>query len=252
MRLSDLQNASNNLNHGKDKIMLDAITTHPHRLNSATPPHLRSFVPVLFAIWLALAFSLGALGFFATPQGAPPIPLLLAVLIPVALFVSGFWTWPSFRQLVLEADLRLLTGIQAWRWAGFGFLGFYAAGLLPGYFAWPAALGDMSIGLTAPWIALALANRPGFAASRAFIAWNIFGILDFVVAVGMGAVAPRLFPDLTQGVTTTLMVHLPQVLIPTFAVPMFTIFHLIALFQARHGESVLSRTRRLGSTEVAR
>jgi hypothetical protein len=237
----------------RTKIMLDAATTHPHRLNSATAPaHLRSFVAVLFAAWLGLAFWLGALGLFATPQGAPPIPLLLAVLIPVALFVSGFWTWPSFHHFVLEADLRLLTGIQAWRWAGFGFLGFYAAGLLPGYFAWPAALGDMAIGLTAPWIALALANRPGFATSRAFIAWNIFGILDFVVAIGMGAVAPRLFPDLTQGVTTALMVHLPQVLIPTFAVPMFTTFHLIALFQARHGESVLWRPRRLGSTEVAK
>lgn len=232
--------------------MSDTATTYPHRLNSATPAHLRSFVPVLFAAWLALAFSLGALGFFATPQDAPPIPLLLAVVIPVALSVSGFWIWPSFRQLVLEADLRLLTGIQAWRWAGFGFLGFYVAGLLPGYFAWPAALGDMSIGLTAPWIALALANRPGFAASRAFVAWNVFGILDFVVAVGMGAVAPRLFPNLTQGVTTTLMVHLPQVLIPTFAVPMFTIFHLIALFQSRHSGSVQRRTHPFSSTEPSR
>ncbi len=231
--------------------MSEVVTTHPDRLNSATTPDLRSFVPVLFAVWLALAFWLGALGFFATPQGAPPIPLLFAILIPVALFLSGFWTWPSFHHFVLEADLRLLTGIQAWRWAGFGFLGFYAAGLLPGYFAWPAALGDMTIGLTAPWIARALADRPGFAASRAFIAWNIFGILDFVVAVGMGAV-PRLFPDLTQGVTTALMVHLPQVLIPTFAVPMFTTFHLIALFQARHGDCALWRTRRLGSTDVAK
>lgn len=158
--------------------------------------------------------------------------------MPITVFLVAFWTWRSFRDLVLAADLRLLTGTQAWRFAGFGFLGFYAAGLLPGYFAWPAALGDMAVALTAPWLVITLIRQSRFVGSRGFIAWNIFGILDFVVAVGMGAAAPLLFPSLAgtaipQMPTMAPMAHLPLALVPTYAVPMFTIFHLVALFQAR-------------------
>jgi hypothetical protein len=226
-------------------------------LNSSPAPRMRSLVAAVLAAWLALAFWFGERGIFATPPGTPPFRLLLAVLLPIALFLIAFWTWRACQDFVLAADLRLLTGTQAWRCAGFGFLGFYVQGLLPGYFAWPAALGDMAVALTAPWLVIALFRQSSFAASKIFIAWNIFGILDFVVAVGMGAMVPLLFPDLFRTVTpqmatTAPMTHLPLVLIPTFAVPMFTIFHLVALFQARHGESVRWRTRPFSSTKVPR
>src|SRR5262249_11237234 len=47
----------------------------------------------------------------------------------------------------------------------------YVHGVLPGAFAWPAGLGDIAIGVTAPWVALALVRRPGFATSRVFVAY---------------------------------------------------------------------------------
>jgi hypothetical protein len=75
----------------------------------------------------------------------------------------------DFRDFILTFDLRLATGIQAWRFAGFAFLALYAHHVLPGLFAWPAGLGDMAIGITAPWVILALIRRPGFAASRPFV-----------------------------------------------------------------------------------
>ena len=218
--------------------MLNTVSSHPARMNPSTAPGMASFITIAFAAWFALAFWLGASGTFATPPDKPPLPLLLAVLIPVVLFLAGFRISRLFRDFVSKADLRLLTSAQAWRFAGFGFLGFYAQGLLPGYFAWPAALGDMAIGLTAPWLVIALVRQPSFAASKLLMAWNIFGILDFVVALGMGAIVPRLFPDLVRNVTIAPMVHLPLVLIPTFLVPMFTILHLVALFQARAVSSV--------------
>ncbi len=218
--------------------MWNAVVSPPYHLNSPIKPHMRQLAGAVLAFWLALAFWLGAAGILVTPPGAPPIRLLLGVLMPIAMFLVAFWTWPSFRNLVLAADLRLLIGTQAWRFAGFGFLGLYAAGLLPAYFAWPAAVGDMTVALTAPWLVIALFRRSDFAGSSAFIAWNVFGILDFIIAVGMGAVAPILLPGLTgtttpQMATMAPMTHLPLVLIPTYAVPMFTIFHLVALFQAR-------------------
>jgi hypothetical protein len=233
IRDSDLQNASYNQNMERITIMSNAVVSHPYRLNASAALHTRALVTTLLVAWLALAFWLGASGFFATPPAAPPLHLLLGVLIPIGLFLTAFWTWQSFHDFVLAADLPLLTGTQAWRFSGFGFLTLNTLGLLPAYFAWPAALGDMMVGLTAPWLVTALLRQPCFAGSRAFVAWNIFGILDFVVALSMGAIVPRLFPELARSITMAPMAHLPLVLIPTFLVPMFTILHLVALFQAR-------------------
>ncbi|HXV80813.1 MAG TPA: hypothetical protein VEG60_13120, partial [Candidatus Binatia bacterium] len=138
------------------------------------------------------------------------------------------------RQFVLGVDLRFLTGIQAWRMGGRSFLALYTYGILPGYFAWPAGLGDMAIGMTAPWVILALLHRPAFAASKTFVAWNIFGILDLVLAVSMGGFGPRFFSDHLLGADATApMSFMPLVLVPAFFVPSFIILHLAALFQAR-------------------
>lgn len=220
-----------------------AVWSHPAHTTPSTDTNLRWFVVGAFALWFALAFSLGAGGVFANPPGTPPFLLLAAVLLPIGLFLLAYLASRTFHDFVLAADLQLLTATQSWRFAGFGFLALNKFGLLPPYFAWPAAIGDMIIGITAPWIVLALARQPGFAASKRFVAWNIFGIFDFaVLAVGTGAVAPLIFPSLLQMLTPQMaaaapMQHLPFSIIPTFFVPMFTIFHLVALFQARHLDS---------------
>ena len=98
------------------------------------------------------------------------------------------------RQFALTADLRFITATQAWRFGGFAFLALYTYGVLPGYFAWPAGLGDMAIGAAAPWMLVGLAREPGFAGSRKFVTWNVLGILDLIVAVTVGAAVPLLFP----------------------------------------------------------
>ncbi len=124
-------------------------------------------------------------------------------------------------------------GIQAWRWAGFGFLTLYFYGVLPGIFAWPAGLGDIAIGVTAPLVLASLLRRPGFAGSKSFVAWNLSGILDLTVAVSIGALVPLLAPNFYGAVSTAPMTQLPLVLVPTYLVPTFLILHLTALFQAR-------------------
>ena len=142
-----------------------------------------TFVAVFFLAWLALIFVLGARSSFVAPRGAPPLALLIGLLAPLGLFLLGYRTIPPLREFVLSADLRIIVGIQAWRWAGFGFLTLYTYGVLPGIFAWPAGLGDMAIGVTAPLVLAALLRRPGFAAGKSFVAWNLSGILDPTVAV---------------------------------------------------------------------
>ena len=91
----------------------------------------------------------------------------------------------------------------------------------------------MAIGVTAPLVLSALLHRPGFAASKSFLAWNVSGILDLTVAVSIGALVPLLAPDFYGAVSTAPMSQLPLVLIPTYLVPTFLILHLTALLQAR-------------------
>lgn len=186
---------------------------------------------VLLLAWLGLIIALGAIEAFAAPPGAPPLPLLAAVAGPVMAFLIAYRVSPAVRELA-PADLRFLTATQAWRFGGFAFLALYAYGVLPAFFAWPAGLGDMAIAATVPWMLAGLVREPGFATSRRFIAWNVLGILDLVVAVSVGAVVPLLFPGVAGAELMGAMTRLPLVLIPGFFVPAYLIMHVIALAHA--------------------
>ena len=182
------------------------------------------------------SFTLALEGHLLGAPDSPPLPIFLGLAIPLAVFFAAYFGWSAFRAFVLGADLRLVTAMQAWRWGGLGFLSLYAHGVLPGLFAFPAGLGDMAIGVTAPWIVLRLVRHPSFAASRRYVTWNILGIVDFVVAVSMGILCSGFFPGITGSignVTTSAMAQLPLVLIPAYMVPFFIMLHSTALFQAR-------------------
>ncbi len=198
---------------------------------------MRPIIGVVLAIWLAVVFLLGAVGAFARPPGTPPIPILLGATVPLIVFLAAYWRSVRFRAFVLTVDLSLAAAIQAWRAGGLGFLALYAHGVLPGAFAWPAGLGDIAIGVTAPWVVLALIRRPGFATSRVFVVWNLLGILDLVVAITTGALSSVLASGAAGQVTTAPMARLPLVLIPAYLVPLFVMLHLAALFQARRHAS---------------
>lgn len=194
---------------------------------------MKPFVAVVLAIWLALVLLLGAGGAFVTPPGAVPLPIAIGVAAPLIVFLVAFWVSSAFRAFVMASDLPLVTAVQAWRFAGSSFLALYAHGVLPGVFIWPAGLGDMAIGLTAPWVALALIRRPGFPPSRLFVVWNLLGILDLVVAVSIAALNASLAAGAAGEVTIAPIAQMPLVLIPAYLVPLFVILHLAALFQAR-------------------
>ena len=213
--------------------MENTVVSHVNQPKVLSASGTGAFVAVFFLAWLALIFVLGARGGFVAPPGAPPLALLIGLLAPLSLFLLGYRTIPALREFILTADLRIIVGIQAWRWAGFAFLTLYTYGVLPGAFAWPAGLGDMAIGVTAPLVLASLLRRPNFAESKSFVAWNLSGILDLTVAVSIGALVPLLAPNFYGAVTTAPMTKLPLVLVPTYLVPTFLMLHLTALFQAR-------------------
>src|SRR5580658_2798828 len=133
-------------------------------------------VLLVLGAWFLLVLSLGASGAFFGPPGRPPVALAIGITAPLLLFFAWLRLSQSFRDFILSADLRLVVSIQAWRWAGSGFLALYAHKILPAVFAFPAGLGDMAVGFAAPWMVLRLVRQPDFAASPTFIRWNIFGI----------------------------------------------------------------------------
>lgn len=190
-------------------------------------------VILALSLWFLLIVSLGAAGAFITPAGTPPLPIAIGVAAPLLLFFAALRLVPAFRQFVLSLDLRLIAGMQAWRWAGLGFLSLYAYGVLPALFALPAGLGDMAIGVTAPWILLGLVHRADFPASAAFIRWNVLGILDLVVALSLGTVGAALSTGAPGEISTAPMATLPLLVIPVFLVPLFLMLHITALMQRR-------------------
>jgi len=198
-----------------------------------TEKRVKTIVGAVLLLWLVLVFILGANDAFARAPGALPLPILAGLLTPILVFLVAFWAVGPFRDLVLSIDLPVMAGIQVWRFGGLGFIALYAYGVLPGLFAWPAGLGDMAIGLTAPLLILALRRQPAFAAGRLFQVWNLLGILDLIVAVGLGATSAVLGIGISAEITTFPMGVFPLVLVPAFLVPLFLMLHLASLLQAR-------------------
>ena len=185
------------------------------------------------ALWLGVVFLLGTQGAFAGRTDSPPLAIFFGVAVPLLVFLTAYFRWDAFRNFILGADLPLLAAVQAWRCAGFGFLSLYSHAILPGLFAFPAGLGDMAIGISAPWIALRLVRAPLYARSRRFVVWNILGILDLLIAVSMGTLCSGFFHGFVGNITTAPMAQLPLVLIPAYLVPLFLMLHFTSLVQAR-------------------
>jgi hypothetical protein len=181
----------------------------------------------LIFVWFLFSLTASALHIFTTEPNQPPLPLGLAVLIPIAIFAIWSAVSQPFRQFLLSLNPRTLTIVQAWRIAGFVFLVLYAYKILPGQLALPAGWGDIAIGATAPFVALKLTNPDH---RKGFILWQLLGITDLVSAVGLGTTAQLINP---HGIATDAMTVLPMSLIPTFAVPLFMILHFISIAQAR-------------------
>ena len=205
-----------------------ALSSNARRNSFASAP----IAWILLAVWFAVIFWLGYNRSFVASLGMPPLALLVAAAAPVILLLLAVSLSSAVREFALAVDLRFATAVQAWRLGGYTFLILYSYGYLPGYFAWPAAIGDMFIGATAPLFLLAIDKR-GFLQSRMFVLWNVFGILDLIVAVGMGGLGSLLVNNAAGVSPTTIMSQLPLVLVPAFFVPVFLVLHVIALLQAR-------------------
>lgn len=197
------------------------------------PQSLRPLLLAILAVWLFTVIVLGAAGVFVSSPTQPPLAIAIAVAAPPLLFALAYNGSARFRDLALSLDLRWLTAIQAWRVIGGSFLFLYAFGVLPGLFAWPAGVGDALVGFSAPFVAMAVVRQSANWQRR--VLWlNVAGLTDFVFAVGTGVLASNsaiaLLPNAADYAS---MGALPLSIVPTFGVPLWTIFHIISLLQLR-------------------
>jgi hypothetical protein len=189
----------------------------------------RVYVPVgvtLFA-WLVTTAALAAAGlYWPTPTGVPAVPVAFIIGL------SGAWAatmlLPPLRALIDASAIQpSLIALQVWRVVGVVFLMLLWRGQLPPLFALPAGLGDIAAGLAAPFVARRL-QRPG--GTPFAVAWNVFGLLDLIVAIGLGAttnVGPVqiFYTDPSSAVMTAF----PMALVPTFLVPLSMMLHFLSL-----------------------
>lgn len=188
----------------------------------------------VLSAWFGLIVFLAARGGFEPRRGIGILGVGAAVGAPVAILIWAGTRLPGLRKAIAEMPLGILIGVNTVRVLGVSFILLHAAGRLPAPFAPVAGWGDIFIGLTAPPVAmLAVGRRAGSAALT--LAWNSLGLLDLVVAVGLGVTsAPDSPVRLFLGEPgSQLMGSLPWILIPGFLVPNLIVTHLAIFWKVR-------------------
>ena len=190
----------------------------------------------ILVAWFTFALTASAKHVFLNESQRVGLSVAFAALTPIVVFALWFGVSKGFREFVLSLNPRVITFTQIWRLVGLEFVLLENRNVLPAVFALPAGYGDIFIGATAGFVAWKLAT-PRHRTS--FITWQLLGMLDLVMAVGLGTTA-RLID--TTGPTMLAMTVLPLSLIPTFFVPLYFILHAITIAQARQWKTSSVRT----------
>jgi hypothetical protein len=181
---------------------------------------------VLLLTWFITTDQLGRAGFYAPHWD---------VMRPVGWAVAVVWLIPLVRSQSIGAALDTippwcLIGLQCYR--ALGGLQWYAqwsAGRVPTAFALWVGTGDVLTGVLAVVVAIYIYAYSGGRGGRAMgIAWNVFGILDFVSSFILGSFVPY-------------RVAYPAVMVPAFSAPLSLDFHALSLRQL--GRAIRRETR---------
>ena len=181
----------------------------------------------VLAVWAVVTAVLAVRGVFEQPvmTTMPPVGIYLAiVLLALTICLAGSST---LRRLLTNE--KSLIRLNLWRLVGVVFLLLMANGQMPALWALPAGIGDVIVGAAAFWVAGQL-DAPG--GRRRAIIFNVFGLADLVVAVGLGIATSsgptQLFHTKP---TSAFATQFPLALVPTFLVPLAFMLHVVSLWQ---------------------
>jgi hypothetical protein len=196
-------------------------------MTSSAVPVSSRVVVISGLAWLAGALVVGATGAFALLPAPWPQIIILALTV-AAIVVST--NVPAVRAWVDSIPMRGLGGFNAVRFiGGVAFVVLGARGSLSPIFAARAGWGDIIAAAGA--VLLVLSGTPRTTLHRwAYLAWNSFGVLDLIVAVGTATIvvvrgdAPGMEP----------ITRVPLVLVPTLFVPLYFAAH-VAIYRRLMG-----------------
>lgn len=189
-------------------------------------------VTIPLTLWLSVIWGSAINGVFRTTAGGIPL-LPIAIFLPVIAGVPILLLSKRIGQVLDVMPESWLVGLQVYRVLGSAFLIGWARGLVPGIFALPAGIGDVLTGLLALPVAVAL-SAGTLEGRRAAFAWNVFGLLDFTIAVSIGLmISPGPLQLIEPSIANTTVGLYPNVMTPAFAVPSSILLHALSLRQLR-------------------
>jgi hypothetical protein len=185
---------------------------------------------ITIVLWAVTVTVLGLRGAFRQPDGDGIPPIGIALLVAFAMMFVAFGASASLRSLF--TNQQHLIRLNVWRLVGAVFLLLMIDGQMPALWALPAGIGDIAVGATAFWVANKVVTRSG---KPIAIAFNLFGLADLIVAVGLGVMtSPGTLQVFQTFPTAELATRFPLVLVPTFLVPLACALHVISLTQLIH------------------
>lgn len=186
-------------------------------------------IAVPFTAWLAIVWWLAVDGAFRPRPGVPAMPI--AIFLPVLIGLPFLLRSERIGSVLDATPASWLVGLQAYRVFGGIFLVAWSRGAMSGTFALPAGMGDVLVGVLALPVAYLLhVGAPS--ARRLALAWNILGLVDFAIAVGIGILsAPGPFQLIVPDTPNTQLGTFPTVMISVFAVPSSILLHVLSLRQ---------------------
>ena len=171
------------------------------------------------SLWLLAALAFGASDVLG--QMRPPGPQIIVLILPTVFAIAVSVSVPAVRTWVDSIPLRGLVGIHAVRLVGATFLILAARGAVATTFAERAGWGDITAAVGA--VILVLSGLPRTTLHRwAYLVWNTFGVLDFIVAVGTATIVGQRGD--TPGVEP--LMRLPLVVVPILFVPILFAAHV--------------------------
>lgn len=191
------------------------------------------------AAWFGLSLALAASGVYETNAGTTMPPAIAAAIVLPTALGCALLAFAPLRRALGRLPLHWLVGVQCYRVAGGLFLVAYAQGDVPAEFALPAGIGDVLVGLAAPFVARRLARAGAERARPLALGWCAVGLLDLAVAVTCGFLsAPSTVQQLALDDPNVAIMSYPLVLIPAFAVPVSIVLHVFVVARLRRRREI--------------
>lgn len=190
-------------------------------------------------LWFALMWSAAINGVFRT-AALPVLPF--AIFLPVIVVTPMLLMSTRVGQVLDAMPATWLVALQTYRAFGSWAIAAALRGAIPAVFGLPAGIGDLLTGMLAVLAAIAVAG--GTARGRkAAIAWNVVGLVDFVIAIALGLItSPGRFQLIVPSVPSIGVGAYPDVLTPAFVVPSSILLHVLSLRQlVRQSKREVSR-----------